>query len=273
MTTDLDRYTPPSPGELDLTWKLAERLSDTDFVPKTMRGKAEAVLACMLTGHELGFGPMQALRDVDLVNGRPSLAATLMVARVRAAGHRFRTVSNTDTGAVVQVHRRGEAEPEPPVTFLIEDAQRAGLAGKDVWKQYPARMCWARAASAACRRDAPECLGGVVYTPEELGAPSTVVTAGGAVVDAETGELVADEPAAETPPANGEPPMRHDPAVDAWRKRATQIEAPADKERLVRWVDAEVDGGWKWLWRHGTPEDWADAFALAGLLEHEGAEQ
>jgi hypothetical protein len=280
MTTELDRYTPPSPGELELTWKLAERLADTDFVPKTMRGKAEAVLACMLTGHELGIGPMQALRDVYLVNGRPSLAATLMVARVRAAGHRFRTIRNTDEKATVQVHRKGEAEPEPPVEFTLEDAKRAGLAGKDVWKQYPARMVWSRAAAAACRRDAPEALGGVIYTPEELdGLPATtVVTAGGAVVDAETGELVDAEPAPAAAEGNGQAePMRQGADVDAWRKRATHLEN-ADKERLVNWANEQVDGqwrnvkgGWRELWMHGTAEKWSAAFAAAHITEGGGS--
>jgi hypothetical protein len=281
MTTDLDRYTPPSAGELELVWKLAERLSGTEFVPKTMRSKPEAVLACILTGRELGIGPMQALRDVYLVNGRPSLAATLMVARVRAAGHAFRTIRNDDQAATVQIHRKNAAEPEPPVTFTLEDAKRAKLAAKDVWQQYPARMCWARAASAACRRDAPECLGGVVYTPEELdGLPATtVVTAGGAVVDAETGELIASDhrtaEAPATPPAEGNgqavPADREEAKrVDAWRKRATSL-PNADKVRLTRWVGENVDGGWPWLYKHGNAEDWSAAFAAAGITEGGGS--
>jgi hypothetical protein len=192
--TDLALYAPPSAAELHETWKLAEQLAKTEFVAKPMRGQPEAVLACMLTGRELGIGPMQALRDVYLVNGRPSLAATLMVARVRAAGHRFRTLHNDDERATVQITRRGETEPEPPVTFTLEDARRARLADKDIWKQYPARLCWARAASAACRRDAPEVLGGVVYTPEELSDSATTVTVGDLEVDRATGEAVDGPP-------------------------------------------------------------------------------
>jgi hypothetical protein len=217
---------------------------------------------------------MQALRDVYLVNGRPSLAATLMVARVRAAGHAFRTVRNDDQAATVQIHRKGAPEPEPPVTFTLEDAKRAKLAAKDVWQQYPGRMCWARAASACCRRDAPECLGGVVYTPEELdGVPaSTVVTAGGAVVDAETGELVGGEPAAEAAPAegNGQPVPADARVVDAWRKHATGL-PNAEKVRLTRWVGEHVDGGWPWLYKDGNPEDWSAAFAAAGITEGGGS--
>jgi hypothetical protein len=168
MTSELDTYIPPSGQELEQTWQLASKLARTEFVPRDLRGKPEAVLACMLTGRELGIGPMQALRDIYVVNGRPALSATLMVTRVRAHGHRFRTITSSEQQATVQVHRHGEAEPELPVTWQLEDAKRAKLLGKDVWQQYPKAMLWARAASAACRRDCPEALGGAVYTPEEI---------------------------------------------------------------------------------------------------------
>jgi hypothetical protein len=168
MTTELDAYIPPSGQELEQTWQLASKLARTEFVPRDLRGKPEAVLACMLTGRELGIGPMQALRDIYVVNGRPALSATLMVTRVRAHGHRFRTITSSEQQATVQVHRHSEDDPELPVTWTLEDAKRADLLGKDIWRKYPKAMLWARAASAACRRDCPEALGGAVYTPEEI---------------------------------------------------------------------------------------------------------
>ena len=52
--TDLVRYQPPT-SSLDLApqaWKLAEKIAATDFVPPALRGKPEAVHACILAGHE-----------------------------------------------------------------------------------------------------------------------------------------------------------------------------------------------------------------------------
>jgi hypothetical protein len=36
-------------------WKLSQRISNTPFVPTALRGKNEAVLACVLYGAELGL--------------------------------------------------------------------------------------------------------------------------------------------------------------------------------------------------------------------------
>lgn len=181
--SDLVVYTTPTADEWQRLKETAAMVAKTEFAPKSMRGNPEAVMACLLTGRELGIGPMQALREVYIVNGRPCLAATLMVSRVRAAGHQFRTLDSTDRHAVVQITRKGEPEPEPAVEFTMQDAQRAKLTGKDNWQHYPTAMLWSRAASAACRRDAPETLGGVIYTPEEIesipdDAPATEVTWG-----------------------------------------------------------------------------------------------
>lgn len=167
---DLIRYAPPDADEWGQLVQLSEMIATAPFVPDAIRGKSGAVMGCMLMGRELGIGPMQSLNDIGFIKGKRSLAATLMVSLVRGRGHKFRTVSSTATRAVVQIHRKGEPEPEPPVEFTWEDAQTAGLTSGDNYKKYPKAMLWSRAASAACRRDASECLGGNAYTKEELDA-------------------------------------------------------------------------------------------------------
>jgi hypothetical protein len=49
----------------------------------------------------------------------------------------------------------------------MEQAKRAGLATKDVWKQYPRAMLRARVVSEGIRTIFPGVLGGL-YTPEEV---------------------------------------------------------------------------------------------------------
>jgi hypothetical protein len=248
--SDLVVYTTPTADEWGRLKETAAMVADTEFAPKSMRGKPEAVMACLLTGRELGIGPMQALREVYIVNGRPSLAATLMVSRVRAAGHRFRTLDSTDQHAVVQITRKGETEPEPAVEFTVDDAKRAGLLGKDVWKQYPARMLWARAASAACRRDAPETLGGVVYTPEEIesipddGEPTTAVTWGQPETSAVSvsGEEAADPTPSTASDSDGDHASGHAAPVGATKLRKT-LAAKAKVDADARARSAARSGG------------------------------
>ena len=50
------------------------------------------MLACILTGEELGLGPMQSLRMVNVIEGRPAASAELMRALVNRAGHRLSVV-------------------------------------------------------------------------------------------------------------------------------------------------------------------------------------
>jgi len=68
-------------------WQLANKVAGTDFVPKALRGKPDAVLACILTGSEVGISPMKSLSMIHIVDGRPAMAAELMRAIVLDAGH------------------------------------------------------------------------------------------------------------------------------------------------------------------------------------------
>jgi hypothetical protein len=55
-------------------------------------------------------------------------------------------------------------------SFTIQEAQEAGLLGKDNWKKYPSDMLFARAISRGAKRFAPGIFGGTaVYTADEMG--------------------------------------------------------------------------------------------------------
>jgi hypothetical protein len=172
--SDLVTYSPPSAGELAQTWKLAESFARTEFVPTPLRGRPEAVMACMLAGRELGIGPMQALQKIHIIQGRPTLAAELMASLVRRAGHRIRTIERTATVATVEGARTDDPDAAEKITWTWEDAKRANLVGKDNWKQYPAAMLWARAVSALCRQLFPDVLAGMSYTPDEGSDTETI---------------------------------------------------------------------------------------------------
>lgn len=159
---------------------LAKSLSNArGFVPSQFIGQPDALAAVILTGVELGMGPMEAMRSLHVIEGKPTMSAEAMHARARRAGIKTRWVETSATKATIEVTAPGE---KPQVmTFTIEEAKAAGLAGKGNWNKHPAAMLRARATSAAMRAFCPEVLGAGIYEADsgELtdGLPSNVIEA------------------------------------------------------------------------------------------------
>jgi hypothetical protein len=148
-------------------WKLSQRISNTPFVPTALRGKNEAVLACVLYGAELGLGPMQSLNSIHVIEGRTAMSPELMRAMVARHGHRIDVVENSATACEVK-GIRSDTGSTATVRWTMEDAKLAGLAGKNNWKTYPRAMLLARATSELCRIVFPDVIAGLSYTPEEV---------------------------------------------------------------------------------------------------------
>ena len=125
---------------------LAAEIAGTEFVGKGFRGKPASTTAAILTGRELGLGPMASLRGLQVIDGSVSMTAQMMAGKILAAGHRVEWVENTDRAAEVRI-TRGDGLGEATARFTIQDAQRAGLAGKTNWTKYPRAMLRARALS------------------------------------------------------------------------------------------------------------------------------
>ena len=158
---------------------LATKIAGTDFAPKSLRGKPASVAAAILTGAELGLGPMKSLASIDVVDGTPTLSAELMRGLVLAAGHRLRLAELTTTRCVLVGQRIGDEEPTT-VSWTMDDAKRAGLAGKKSWQGHPREMLLARATTLLCRTMFADVIGGL-RSVEEVGdfgdgpAPAVVV--------------------------------------------------------------------------------------------------
>jgi hypothetical protein len=148
-------------------WKLSQRISNTPFVPTALRGKNEAVLACVLYGAELGLGPMQSLNSIHVIEGRTAMSPELMRAMVARHGHRIDVIENSATSCEVK-GIRSDTGSMATVRWTMEDAKLAGLAGKNNWKTYPRAMLLARATSELCRIVFPDVIAGLSYTPEEV---------------------------------------------------------------------------------------------------------
>lgn len=149
------------------TWKLAQRVQKTPFVPKSMMGNPEHILACVLYGNELGLGPMQSLNSIHVIEGRAAASPELMRALVAKAGHRIDVTENSNEACTMK-GSRADTGAEATVRWTLDDAKNANLQGKDNWKKYPRAMLVARTTSELCRLLFPDIIAGLSYTPEEV---------------------------------------------------------------------------------------------------------
>ena len=160
---------PPSPAEWEAMKQQAAVIARSGLAPKAVN-TPEKVLVIALKGRELSVPPMQALSHIHVIEGKPAMSAELMVALVLRAGHKVRVIESSAERCVVEGVRADDPHHASRETFSMADARAAGVAGKQVWKQYPKAMLRARATSALCRYMFPDTLMGASYVPEELGA-------------------------------------------------------------------------------------------------------
>jgi hypothetical protein len=125
----------------------------------------EQATALMLIAQAEGYHPALAARDYHIIQGRPTLKAETMMARFQQQGGRveWKTLTDTEVTAVFSHPSGGSAS----ITWTFEQAKKAGLTGKDNWKNYPRAMLRARVVSEGIRTVYPGVVLGV-YTPEEV---------------------------------------------------------------------------------------------------------
>jgi hypothetical protein len=122
----------------------------------------------LLTGRDLGLTASQSFRAIYVVSGKPVVSSDAMVAAIRRSGlcASWRVVESTVERCTIETTRVGESEPERE-TFTLDDAKRAGLDRRDVWRAYPRDMLRHRAAAGLARRVYPDVVLGC-YAPGEL---------------------------------------------------------------------------------------------------------
>ena len=134
-----------------------------------VKSEAQAIVKVM-AGAELGLPPFASMSGIYIIQGKPVIGANVMATlvkndrrydyHVRVCDNKICTLEWFENGK-----RVGESN------FTIEEANAAGLTGKDNWRKWTSDMLFARALSRGARRYAPGIFGGSpVYTPDEMGA-------------------------------------------------------------------------------------------------------
>ena len=154
--------------EMDAAWGIAQKLSQTAFVPASYRGKVAETAAAIVAGYEMGMPLMASLRAIDVIDGTPAIRVLAMRAMVIRAGHRVWVEESSSQRVVVKGHRRDDPDRVTTSMWDMAKARTAGLDQKANWKRYPEAMLVARATSDVIRLIAPEVILGLPYSAEEV---------------------------------------------------------------------------------------------------------
>ncbi|MDR7496812.1 MAG: hypothetical protein QN174_07635 [Armatimonadota bacterium] len=234
------------------------------------RAVSQAIVK-VLRGQELGIGPVTAMSEIHVIDGKPSMSATLMAALVRRAGYDYR-VKLDEGSCEITFYRNGQEIGRS--IFTEDDARTAGLLTdpkRPSWQRYRRNMLFARAMSNGARWYCPEIFGGSAYSTEELEdeRATTVAPAPAATEETPTAAAATVAPA----------PSRSEELLARLRVQHADERAAA-RDRLARELAGEAAGeveasaGGGQTSASGTPAASASAggSAQTPLLTHTAAE-
>ena len=213
-----------SPQTFEQALTFANYLADSNMVPKDFQGKPANCLIAMQWGTELGMKPLQAIQNIAVINGRPALWGDAVIALVLASPV-CEYVTEDDDGATATCRVKRKGGQEQVRTFSMDDAQKAGLSGKQgPWTQYPKRMRQLRARAFALRDVFPDVLRGMAVA-EEL---QDMEAAGKPPVNKHMGQ--AEEVSQDYPQAD------FDAKLPDWKK---QLDKGVLAERLILFIHSK----------------------------------
>jgi len=175
-------------GTLDEMFRACNALFQSGLLNPAIKSP-QAAMVIVLKGRELGLPPMYALSHIQVISGKPVAAAEVLLALMVQKGVQAEWVQDDVNGARLTLTRWDTNPQKKPVSytgaFLRSDAERATtkewddklkskvevrLIDTGSYIKYPQNMFRARAITNAARAFAPDLIGGISYTAEELGA-------------------------------------------------------------------------------------------------------
>ena len=186
----------PSQGLWSNLKQQGRELINSGFLPNSIK-TPEQFVAIVLKGRECGIPPMQSCQHINIIQGKPTMSAELMLSQIlkHCPGTKIWYPIRSNEKCEIRVVRPGSKEST--FEYSISDAKAAGLLGKDSWKKYPRAMLHARCVSEMARSLFPDAINGISYVPEEMGVE---VNEDGEIVVPETTKTPSKElaPASDT---------------------------------------------------------------------------
>ena len=159
--------------DFDIKLGVSPSLTDLMALAKVMVGSgywkdintAAKAVAVMVIGRDLGLSPTQAMNGLHIVQGKPMLHYSVLLAKVRQhPDYDYEIIEQTAKKAEIRWYRKGKAIGS--TVFTAEDASRQGTQNM---QKFPDTMLIARCASNGVKRFCPDVTNGVpVYVEGEL---------------------------------------------------------------------------------------------------------
>lgn len=211
----------------ELAQRAAKALSASTLVPKDYQNNLPNCLVALNMANRIGADPLMVMQNLYVVHGRPGWSSQFLIATFNTCGRfsamRFEfggTEGKDDWSCRAVAIEKETGEKLIGSTVTIAMAKKEGWEGKNgsKWKTMPQQMLMYRAASFFVRVYAPELAMGLhtreeneellldatnggngSYSVGDNGAPSIMQTLndklrGDNVIDAETGEVIENEP-------------------------------------------------------------------------------
>ena len=172
--------------EMERSLKIAERLSQSNILPETFKGKAGDVLIALDMAQRLRMNPLMVMQGIVIVHGRPTFSGQFYGALITAGG-RFAYYDYIETetdepvkelggiknriGKIVAVRPNGDKVEGPEVSFKMAVKEGWATRSGSKWQTMPALMLRYRAASFFVRTCCPEAAMGLYEENEQADIP------------------------------------------------------------------------------------------------------
>ena len=145
------------PKSLTEAMEFSKTLSQSGLVPDAYRGKPANILVAIQWGYEIGLPPMQALSNINIINGRATLWGDALVAvcKKHPDYYGMKEWLEGDTAYCAVKRKVKDTIEETVRQFSIKDAETAGLLRK----------------GGALRDAFPDAIKGIITTEEAVDFP------------------------------------------------------------------------------------------------------
>jgi hypothetical protein len=130
---------------------------------------AQQAVVKIMAGAEMGISPFAAMSGIHIIQGKPTIGAGLMAARVKGFGkYDYKVIEHNEKICQIEYYEKLPANGLKSIgvsTFTIEDAKKAGTKNLD---KFPKNMLFARAMSNGVKWYTPDIYEAPVYVPEEM---------------------------------------------------------------------------------------------------------